>query len=121
MMPKLLRLALVLEFLVAIIAIFTAWSEIGGQAALDLMPWGWKLGLGLSLAWAVTGYSSALLEHDAVWSTRTARWFSFILIIGLVMGVVTYYYVLQEDTIESGGGDTKTSGLNLARPGYLAT
>ena len=42
MAPKYLRLAYMVEFFIAVLAVFTAWSEIGGQAALDLMPWGWK-------------------------------------------------------------------------------
>ena len=50
MTPKYLRLVLMLEFFIAVLAVFTAWSEIGGQAALDLMPWGWKCGLGLGLS-----------------------------------------------------------------------
>ncbi len=53
MTKKLLRLVYAFEFLIALIAIFTAWSEIGGQAALDLMHWGWKLGLSIALAFAI--------------------------------------------------------------------
>jgi hypothetical protein len=121
MTPKVLRLGLVFEFLVAIIAIFTAWSEIGGQAALDLMPWGWKFGLGVAMAAAVVGYTAALLEQDALWSVRSARWLSFLLIVGLVMGVVTYYYALQEDTIDSDEADTSTSAITIVIPGHKAT
>ena len=50
MSPKLLRLVYACEFLVALIAVFTTWSEIGGQATLDLMHWSWKLGLGFALS-----------------------------------------------------------------------
>jgi len=41
MTPKHLRFIYVFEFLIAVIAIFTAWSEVGGQAALDLIQCGW--------------------------------------------------------------------------------
>lgn len=121
MTPKVLRLTLVVEFLVAVIAIFTAWSEIGGQAALDLMPWGWKFGLALAMAATMVGYTAALAEQDALWSARTARWLSFLLIVGLVMGVVTYYYVLQEDTIDTDEADTATLGITRITPGHMAT
>jgi hypothetical protein len=121
MTPKVMRLALVLEFLVAIIAVFTAWSEIGGQAALDLMPWGWKLGLGVAMAAAAVAYTAALIDQDTLWSVRTARWLSCLLIVGLIMGVVTYYYVLQEDAIDSDESDSTTSAVPLVTTGHMTT
>jgi hypothetical protein len=98
MTPRYLRIAFVSEFLVAVIAIFTAWSEIGGQATLDIMPWGWKGGLAIGLAIAVVGYSAALMSGISVWNARTAKWLALIIILLLAMGVVTYYYVLQTDS-----------------------
>ena len=41
-----LRLAYTTQFLLALLAIFVVWSEIGGQSHLDLMPWYLKLVLG---------------------------------------------------------------------------
>jgi hypothetical protein len=99
--PKLLRLFYVLEFLIAIMAIFTAWSEIGGQAALDLMNWGFKLGLGLLLAGSIVGYSAALAITERLWDVRSLRWLAAIVVIVVAMGVVTYFYVLQEEAGES--------------------
>jgi hypothetical protein len=49
--PSWLRMAYALEFLLAMIAIFTVWSEVGGQGHMDLLPWYIKLGCSLSLAW----------------------------------------------------------------------
>jgi len=98
---KLLRLVYVCEFLLALVAIFTAWSEIGGQAALDLMHWGWKLGLSVPLAAAIVAYTAALLSEDSIWTLRSARWLSVIAILLLAIGVVTYYYVIQVETGES--------------------
>jgi hypothetical protein len=102
MTPKYLRIVFLSEFLVAVIAIFTAWSEIGGQATLDIMPWGWKLGLGLGLAVGVVGYSAAVYDADVIWNLRTARWLTFIVAVLLTMGVITYFYVLQADTAQPG-------------------
>lgn len=108
MTPKHLRFIYVFEFLIAVIAIFTAWSEVGGQAALDLMQWGWKFGLGLGLAAAIVGYTAAVVSSESIWSLRTSRWLALTLVLLLGMGVVTYYYYLQEDT-----GDTNDEQDNV--------
>jgi len=111
MRPKLVRLAYAFEFLVALVAIFTAWSEIGGQAALDLMHWGWKLGLSLALAGAAVAYTAALAADESMWTLRSARWLSAIIVLAAIMGCVTYYYILQEET-----GDSEESGTISAYP-----
>lgn len=106
---KLLRFAFACEFLLALVAIFTAWSEIGGQSALDLMYWGWKLGLSVPLAAAIVGYTAALLSEQSVWNLRSARWLTAILILLLAIGIVTYYYALQVDN-----GDTDENSGNVS-------
>ena len=45
-----LRLAYATQFLIAVIAIYVLWSQVGGQSHLDLMPWYVKLGLGAGAA-----------------------------------------------------------------------
>jgi hypothetical protein len=116
MTPKLLRLAYVFEFLVAIVAIFTAWSEIGGQAVLDLMHWGWKLGFSISLAAAIVAYSATIISADSVWTLRSIRWLMSIVIIACAMGVITYYYVLQVDAGESDESGTISQLLPPSTP-----
>ncbi len=116
MTPRLLRLLYVLEFLIALVALFTAWSEIGGQAALDLMHWGWKLGLSLALAGAIVAYSAALVSADAIWTLRSARWLMMIVVLCLAMGVVTYYYALQVDSGQS--DETGTTSANWPPKGH---
>jgi len=101
MTPKLLRFAYVCEFLLALITIFTAWSEVGGQAALDLMHWGWKLGFSVALAAATVGYTAAIVSAERVANVRAARWLVGILMLMMAMGVVTYYYTLEAETGES--------------------
>lgn len=86
-------------------AIFTAWSEIGGQDALDLMHWGWKSGLSFALASSIVGFTAALASSDNFWTLRSARWFMAVLVCLLAAGLVTYYYALQVDT-----GDSEESG-----------
>jgi hypothetical protein len=109
MTPKLLRLGYAIEFLIALMAIFTAWSEIGGQDALDLMFWGWKIGLSLSLAFAIVAYTATLVGSDSVWTLRSARWLTTIVLLIAAMAAVTYYYVVQApagDTDEPAGVST---------------
>lgn len=101
MTPRTLRFGYVCEFLIALIAIFAAWSEIGGQPALDAMHWGWKLGFSIGLAAAIVAYTTTLMTEDSVWNLRSARWLTVIVIILIGMGVVTYYYALQADSGES--------------------
>lgn len=104
MTPKLLRLAWTVEFLVAVVAVFTAWSEIGGQAALDLMYWAWKLGLGLSLAGAIVAFTAAVVAEERLWTVRSARWLVMILILIGGIAVVTYYYAQAEPTVPEDNG-----------------
>jgi hypothetical protein len=112
MTQKLLRLIYAFEFLIALVAIFTAWSEIGGQAALDLMHWGWKLGLSLALASSTVAYTAAVVSEESVWTLRSARWLTAIILLVLGIAVVTYFYVLQEDAGESDESGT----ISLSRP-----
>src|SRR5882672_9679166 len=111
MTAKSIRLVYVCEYLLALIAVFTAWSEIGGQAALDVMPWFWKFGLGAALAATIVAYSGAIASQDSLWTLRSARWLTAIGILLLAIGVVTYYYVLEDETIES--DDSGTASLFL--------
>jgi nitrogen fixation-related uncharacterized protein len=117
MSAKLLRLAYVCEFLLALVAIFTGWSEVGGQAALDQMFWGWKLGFGLALAGAIVAYTAAIAAQDSIWTMRSARWLVVIGLLLAAIGVVTYYYaqdVGQPDDSDDSGT------ITLWRPGMLS-
>ena len=107
------------EFFIAVLAVFTAWSEIGGQAALDLMPWGWKFGLGLGLSAAAVGYTSAAVNEETRWNARTAKWLSLVFVIVLGMGLITYFYVLQEDNTDTTGDQESVTSFNSQR-GCLA-
>jgi hypothetical protein len=100
MTPRFVRLVYAFEFLVALVAIFTAWSEIGGQAALDLMYWAWKLGLGFSLAASIVAFTAAMIAEESAWTLRSARWLAVIIILACGIGVVTWYYTLQEQVNE---------------------
>ena len=106
MAPQHLRVVYVFEFLLALVAIFTAWSEIGGQGALDIMHWGWKTGLSLALAASTVGFTAAVASSESFWTLRAARWAATLLVCLLITGLVTYYYALQVDV-----GDSEENGV----------
>ena len=91
-----LRLFYAIEFLIALIATYTVWSQVGGQYHLDLMAWYWKLSLGTAIAFAAVKATSAAVAGQRAWNSRTLKWISIILALSLACGAVTYYYHLTE-------------------------
>jgi len=85
-----------MEFLIALIATYTVWSEVGGQGHLDLMAWYWKLGLGAAMAFAAVKATAAAVAGPRTWNSRTLKWISIILALSLACGAVTYYYHVTE-------------------------
>jgi hypothetical protein len=93
---RFLRPLLIVEFLIAVEAIFTVWSEVGGQYHLDLMFWPWKLGIGAACAGLIVAITANLAQNDGR-ITRRALWFCSLLIaVFITAGVVTYYYHVNE-------------------------
>ena len=93
-----LRLAYTTQFLIALIAIFLVWSEVGGQGHLDLMPWYLKLGLGAGAAFAIVKATMAAVSREAAWNAGTLKWFVITLALLLLCGLTTYYYHLYGET-----------------------
>ena len=112
-----LRLAYALEFLIALIAIISLWSEIGGEGHLDLMPWYTKLGCILGLAWCCVRFTASIVEQQKVWTHRSLRWFAGILLFCVAMGGITYYYHLHEDPDDENENNTAPA-VNIS---YLGT
>jgi len=90
------RLFYAIEFLIALIATYTVWSQVGGQGHLDLMAWYWKLFLGGGIAYATVKATAASVANKRVWNGRTLKWLSVILALSLACGAVTYYYHMTE-------------------------
>ena len=109
MRPAWLRLAYSLEFFVALTAIFTVWSQVGGQGHLDLLPWYIKLALTLSLAWCCVRFTAGLVDQPQRWNRRTILWLAGIILISVAMAGITYYYHLHEAPDESDSDDTSTT------------
>lgn len=91
-----LRFAYACEYLLAVLAVFTLWSQVGGQGHLDLMAWYWKLGLGTGASTAIVGLTSAMVRGDRVISRRAAIWFLALVLLASAMAAVTVYYHLHE-------------------------
>ena len=78
---SLLRLAYATLFLLALIAVFTLWSQVGGQGHLGLVPWYLKLGLGCGAAFTIVKAAAAAYEGTRAWNLRTVRWLALTLVL----------------------------------------
>lgn len=96
------RLALVAEFLLAMIATSIVWSEVGLQVHLDMMPWWVKLPALLAFSWCTVQFTMALADRPAALNTRSLRWLLAMLLIGGFMFAVTCYYHLHEPQDDTG-------------------
>ncbi len=103
--PSWLRLAYALEFLIALIAIISLWSEIGGEGHLDLMPWYTKLVCILGLDWCCVRFTAGLWNSKKF--GRGARYAGSraSCCFAIAMGGITYYYHLHEE-LDDGDDDT---------------
>ena len=91
-----LRFAYMCEFLLAVLAVFTLWSQIGGQGHLDIMPWYWKLALGGGASLALVRLTGALMNHERVISRPVLWWSIVVALLALGMAAVTVWYHLHE-------------------------
>jgi hypothetical protein len=105
MPPNILRLALTIEFLVALVAIFETWSMAGGQSHLDLMPWYARLGFTLGLSLVIVMGTMSAMAHESAWNAKTIACLVLALMIVAGMGLTTYYFHLHENDDQPQGGD----------------
>ncbi len=105
MRNSLLRPFLVLEFLIAIDAVFTMWSEVGGQYDLDLMFWPWKLGLGLGASTLIVLITAQMARNGGTFTRRARVQASLLVLLALLAGVVTFYYHINEPADQNDDSD----------------
>lgn len=106
-----LRLAYAIEFFIAVLAILTLWSEVGGQGHLDLIPWYIKLICVLGSAWCCVRFTAGIAEQTSAWNRRSAGWLAGIVFFVLAMGAITYYYHLHEDSDDDSDDPTGTVSI----------
>jgi hypothetical protein len=109
-----LRLAYTTQFLIALIAVFLVWSQVGGQGHLDIMPWYLKLALGTGVAFGTVKTTMAAVSREATWNGGTLKWMGITLTLVLVCGLATYYYHVYGESDE---GDEDSGSISLVTPG----
>jgi hypothetical protein len=115
-----LRLLYIFEFLLAVPAVFTLWSQVGGQGHLDLMPWYWKLLLGGGASWAIVRLTKAAVEHERGWNFRTAWWTACVVIVAVLLAGATYYCHLHEAPDETDSEESTPAARLIAPALHLA-
>ena len=116
-----LRLAYTTQFLIALIAVFVLWSQVGGQGHVDLVPWFIKLGLGAGAAFAIVKATAAAVSREPAWNGGTLKWFGILIALLIGCGLVTYYVHLYEESDEQDQQDDSGVSMlvaprNLAEP-----
>jgi len=108
---------LVGEFLLALTAVYTVWSQVAAQGHLDIMPWHWKLALGVALAFAIVKATAAAMDQEKAWNLSTLRWFVVILLLAAACGLSAYYYHLYAEPQgdEEEGDPSVTAAVVTAR------
>lgn len=86
-----LRLAYIGVFLIALIAVFTLWSQVGGQSHLDLVPWSLKLALGFGAAFAIARAAAAAVQGEHGWNGQTVKWTGLALGALFLCGMASFY------------------------------
>jgi hypothetical protein len=114
MEPRPLRIAYAIEFLVALVACFECWSQIGGQAPLDLMPWWIKLLLATAFAATVVRLTVVVVRSASFPSMLTVRWGVAMVLVVAVMALTTYYYYLQIPPEEDNGDSPVATSFSLS-------
>jgi hypothetical protein len=95
MEPRPLRIAYAIEFLLALIACFECWSQIGGQAPLDLMPWWVKLLLAAGFAAVFVRLTAVAVRNHSFPSVPIVRRGVALILVLAVIALTTYYFFLR--------------------------
>lgn len=114
--PSWLRLAYAFQFLIAVIAVFTVWSQVGGQGHLDMLPWYTKLVCVLTFSWCCVRFTAAVVEHQHAWNRSSMFWLFAMTLVGIVMGGIVYYYHLHEAPDDSDPDDTTATTVIWTKP-----
>jgi len=114
----LLRLAYTTQFLVALIAVFFVWSEVGGQSHLDLLPWHLKLVLGPGAAFCAVKATKAAVGHEASWNSVTLKWLGLMILLLAGCGLASYYahlYLEENDSDQ----DQDSGAISMLAPAVV--
>jgi hypothetical protein len=87
----LLRLAYSTQFLIALIAVFVLWSQVGGQTHLDLLPWHLKFVLACAAAYGIVRATVAAVAGDRAWNAQSVAWLGLTLAVLVICGFASYW------------------------------
>ena len=106
-----LRLAYIAIFLLSLIAVFTLWSQVGGQGHLDLVPWSVKLALGAGAAYAITRASSSAVKGEHGWNSQSVKWAGLALATLFLCGMASFY---AHNNLEDTGDEEDQSDATVS-------
>jgi hypothetical protein len=104
-----LRIAYAVEFFLSLIAYFECWSQVAGQAPLDLMPWWLKLSFALLFSTLVVRVTAVAVRNESFPSISLIRWGLALLTLLVIIGITTYFFHLAEPTDEDSDEPVTTS------------
>jgi len=104
-----LRLAYTTQFLIATIAVYVIWSQVGGQSHLDLLAWWVKLGLGVAAAYAVVRTTAASVSGERAWNSHMLRWLGLTLALLAACGYASYYAHMNLEDEDETDQDQETA------------
>jgi hypothetical protein len=110
----LLRLAYSALYLLALMTVFTLWTQVGGQDHLDLLPWWIKLGLPAAMALTIVRATASAVGGERGWNVNSVRWLGATLLLALLCGLASYYshmYLEEQDDEGDDQSDTAISQL----------
>lgn len=119
--PAWLRLGYAFEFWLALLVIFTVWSQVGGQGHLDLIAWYIKLACSLTLAWSAVRMTGGMVENARAWNRATLRWFFAVAAISALIVGITYWYHLHEvpDEPDADENSATAVGNRIVEPNFI--
>jgi len=111
-----MRLAYTTLFLIALLAVFELWSQVGGQSHLDLMPWYLKLVLSTGAAFAVVKATAAAVAGERPWNYTTLRWAIILALLLVGCGLASYYVHLYGEQDEEEQPTQQSYHPRFSRP-----
>ena len=117
MFHRLLQVLYAIEFLIALIAVYSVWREVGGAGHLDYMQWYWKAIIGIPAAYAAVRLTVALASTGQARTRQLLFWLTFLAALAVSAGALTYYTHLHEPQDEDEEDPGSVTPADVRRTG----